>query len=158
MVAEVIPERDLGARKGSRRAPCGCSASTRCAYDQRHQPLVLRMRRGWRLRQRLNPTAPRYESAILISFEVGSLVDEKTKFTVNGTGKFLIAGPQADTGMTGRKIIVDTYGGWVPHGGGAFSGKDPTKVDRSAAYTTDVGLASSRTRAAGRVSRIRPCE
>ena len=65
---------------------------------------------------------------------LGSLVDEKTKFTVNGTGKFLIAGPQADTGMTGRKIIVDTYGGWVPHGGGAFSGKDPTKVDRSAAY------------------------
>ena len=65
---------------------------------------------------------------------LGSLVDEKTKFTVNGTGKFLVAGPQADTGMTGRKIIVDTYGGWVPHGGGAFSGKDPTKVDRSAAY------------------------
>jgi S-adenosylmethionine synthetase len=65
---------------------------------------------------------------------LGDLVDEKTKFSVNGTGKFLIGGPQADTGMTGRKLIVDTYGGWAPHGGGAFSGKDPTKVDRSAGY------------------------
>jgi len=65
---------------------------------------------------------------------LGDLVDKETKFTVNGTGKFLIGGPQADTGMTGRKIIVDTYGGWAVHGGGAFSGKDPTKVDRSAGY------------------------
>ncbi len=65
---------------------------------------------------------------------LGNLIDEETKFTVNGTGKFLLAGPQADTGLTGRKIMVDTYGGWVPHGGGAFSGKDATKVDRSAAY------------------------
>ena len=65
---------------------------------------------------------------------LGDLVDKKTKFTVNGTGKFLVGGPQADTGMTGRKIIVDIYGGWAMHGGGAFSGKDPTKVDRSAGY------------------------
>ncbi|MDD5109431.1 MAG: methionine adenosyltransferase [Candidatus Omnitrophica bacterium] len=62
------------------------------------------------------------------------LVDKNTKYYVNQTGKFLIGGPQSDTGMTGRKIIVDTYGGTVAHGGGAFSGKDPTKVDRSAAY------------------------
>lgn len=62
------------------------------------------------------------------------LVDRKTKYYVNQTGKFIIGGPQSDTGMTGRKIIVDTYGGTVAHGGGAFSGKDPTKVDRSAAY------------------------
>jgi S-adenosylmethionine synthetase len=62
------------------------------------------------------------------------LVDRKTKFLVNPTGKFVVGGPQSDTGMTGRKIIVDTYGGWAPHGGGAFSGKDPTKVDRSATY------------------------
>ncbi|MFA5356469.1 MAG: methionine adenosyltransferase [Candidatus Omnitrophota bacterium] len=62
------------------------------------------------------------------------LIDKDTKFYVNQTGKFIIGGPQSDTGMTGRKIIVDTYGGSVPHGGGAFSGKDPTKVDRSAAY------------------------
>jgi S-adenosylmethionine synthetase len=62
------------------------------------------------------------------------LLDEKTKYFVNATGKFVVGGPQSDTGMTGRKIIVDTYGGRIPHGGGAFSGKDPTKVDRSASY------------------------
>ena len=62
------------------------------------------------------------------------LVDDKTKYYVNETGKFVVGGPQSDTGMTGRKIIVDTYGGLVSHGGGAFSGKDPTKVDRSATY------------------------
>ncbi len=62
------------------------------------------------------------------------LMDRRTKFLVNPTGKFVVGGPQSDTGMTGRKIIVDTYGGMAPHGGGAFSGKDPTKVDRSATY------------------------
>ena len=62
------------------------------------------------------------------------LIDKKTKFLINPTGKFVVGGPQSDTGMTGRKIIVDTYGGVAPHGGGAFSGKDSTKVDRSAAY------------------------
>ncbi|MDP2912708.1 MAG: methionine adenosyltransferase [Candidatus Omnitrophota bacterium] len=61
-------------------------------------------------------------------------IDRETKYYINQTGKFVIGGPQSDTGMTGRKIIVDTYGGTVSHGGGAFSGKDPTKVDRSAAY------------------------
>jgi S-adenosylmethionine synthetase len=65
---------------------------------------------------------------------IGDFLDEKTKVTVNGTGKFLVSGPQADTGLTGRKLVVDTYGGWAVHGGGAFSGKDPTKVDRSAGY------------------------
>ena len=65
---------------------------------------------------------------------VDDMIDSQTKFFVNETGKFVVGGPQSDTGMTGRKIIVDTYGGIVPHGGGAFSGKDPTKVDRSAAY------------------------
>ncbi len=62
------------------------------------------------------------------------LLDEKTKYYVNPTGRFVRGGPAADTGLTGRKIIVDTYGGSAPHGGGCFSGKDPTKVDRSAAY------------------------
>ena len=62
------------------------------------------------------------------------LLSESTKFLINPTGRFVIGGPQGDSGLTGRKIIVDTYGGWSRHGGGAFSGKDPSKVDRSAAY------------------------
>jgi S-adenosylmethionine synthetase len=57
-----------------------------------------------------------------------------TDIVINPSGSFIIGGPKADSGLTGRKIIVDTYGGWAPHGGGAFSGKDPTKVDRSATY------------------------
>ncbi len=62
------------------------------------------------------------------------MVDEHTKFFINPTGRFVIGGPHGDSGLTGRKIIVDTYGGYARHGGGAFSGKDCTKVDRSAAY------------------------
>ena len=62
------------------------------------------------------------------------LMDEETKYFINPTGRFVVGGPQGDSGLTGRKIIVDTYGGYARHGGGAFSGKDPTKVDRSAAY------------------------
>jgi S-adenosylmethionine synthetase len=65
---------------------------------------------------------------------LGDLVDEDTTWHLNPTGNFVIGGPDGDSGVTGRKIIVDTYGGFAPHGGGAFSGKDPTKVDRSAAY------------------------
>ncbi len=65
---------------------------------------------------------------------IGTLVSEDTKIHINPTGNFVIGGPMGDTGLTGRKIIVDTYGGWSRHGGGAFSGKDPSKVDRSAAY------------------------
>lgn len=72
----------------------------------------------------INPVLKEYENYI----------DGEIKYHINPTGKFEIGGPQADTGVTGRKIIVDTYGGMCPHGGGAFSGKDPTKVDRSAAY------------------------
>ena len=68
------------------------------------------------------------------SQEIRDMVDDKTRYKVNPTGKFVIGGPHGDTGLTGRKIIVDTYGGRGAHGGGAFSGKDPSKVDRSAAY------------------------
>ena len=63
-----------------------------------------------------------------------ALLDDETRYLINPTGRFVVGGPCADSGLTGRKIIVDTYGGSAPHGGGAFSGKDPTKVDRSAAY------------------------
>ena len=62
------------------------------------------------------------------------LLDENTRYYITPTGRFVVGGPQGDTGLTGRKIIVDTYGGYARHGGGAFSGKDPSKVDRSAAY------------------------
>jgi S-adenosylmethionine synthetase len=64
----------------------------------------------------------------------GEFLDDETVYHINPTGSFVVGGPHGDTGLTGRKIIVDTYGGWGRHGGGAFSGKDPTKVDRSAAY------------------------
>ena len=63
-----------------------------------------------------------------------ALLDDETRYLINPTGRFVVGGPCADSGLTGRKIIVDTYGGSAPHGGGAFSGKDPTKVDRSATY------------------------
>ena len=75
-------------------------------------------------------------SAVIKEVLPGELVDTDTEFYINPTGRFVVGGPDGDTGLTGRKIIVDTYGGYSPHGGGAFSGKDPTKVDRSAAYLT----------------------
>ena len=78
--------------------------------------------REWIIPNTINPCIP------------AELLDENTKYYVNPTGKFVVGGPHGDCGLTGRKIIVDTYGGWARHGGGAFSGKDPTKVDRSAAY------------------------
>jgi S-adenosylmethionine synthetase len=74
------------------------------------------------------------EEAVIRQTVSAELLDDNTKFHINPTGRFVTGGPQGDCGLTGRKIIVDTYGGYAPHGGGAFSGKDPTKVDRSAAY------------------------
>jgi S-adenosylmethionine synthetase len=73
---------------------------------------------------------------VIIDILPKQYIDNDTEFFINPTGRFVIGGPDGDTGLTGRKIIVDTYGGYSPHGGGAFSGKDPTKVDRSAAYLT----------------------
>ena len=72
--------------------------------------------------------------AVIRSVLPEQYVDDRTEFYINPTGRFVVGGPDGDCGVTGRKIIVDTYGGYAPHGGGAFSGKDPTKVDRSAAY------------------------
>lgn len=77
-------------------------------------------------------------------------MDENTKIYINPTGRFVIGGPHGDTGLTGRKIIVDTYGGFARHGGGAFSGKDPTKVDRSASYAASIPAHLKRW--------IQPCE
>lgn len=74
------------------------------------------------------------EQKVIFPVIPGALMDENTKIYVNPTGQFIVGGPQGDSGLTGRKIIVDTYGGYARHGGGAFSGKDPTKVDRSASY------------------------
>jgi len=82
----------------------------------------------------INIVIPKVKSGL--SSEIQSLFGDDIKYHINPTGKFVIGGPHGDTGLTGRKIIVDTYGGKGAHGGGAFSGKDPSKVDRSAAYAT----------------------
>lgn len=84
--------------------------------------------------QRITKKARRQIIQKVIQPVLGKWIDKHTEFYVNETGKFIVGGPQSDTGMTGRKLIVDTYGGVVSHGGGAYSGKDPTKVDRSASY------------------------
>lgn len=73
---------------------------------------------------------------VILTTVSAELIDENTKFYINPTGRFVVGGPNGDSGLTGRKLIVDTYGGYARHGGGAFSGKDPTKVDRSAAYAS----------------------
>ena len=90
--------------------------------SQHSENVTLEQLRSDIIREVIMPTIP------------AELLDEETVFYVNPTGRFVIGGPQGDSGLTGRKIIVDTYGGYASHGGGAFSGKDPTKVDRSAAY------------------------
>ena len=89
-----------------------------------HSPLVTQ-------RDDARPTSPRRSSTGSCPT---SMIDKNTKIFINPTGRFVVGGPHGDAGVTGRKIIVDTYGGAAPHGGGAFSGKDPTKVDRSACY------------------------
>jgi len=83
----------------------------------------------------LDLTRDKIKQLVIFALEESNApIDNETEYLINPTGKFVIGGPDGDTGLTGRKIIVDTYGGYAPHGGGAFSGKDPTKVDRSAAY------------------------
>ena len=76
------------------------------------------------------------KTEVILTTVPAELIDENTKFYINPTGRFVVGGPNGDSGLTGRKLIVDTYGGYARHGGGAFSGKDPTKVDRSAAYAS----------------------
>ena len=99
-------------------------ADTIVVSAQHHPEATLKEIRADIIENVINPIVP------------GHLIDSETRIFVNPTGRFVKGGPMADTGLTGRKIIVDTYGGWVPHGGGSFSGKDPTKVDRSGAYMT----------------------
>ena len=82
----------------------------------------------------LEQIAKDLKELVILPVVDANLLDENTKYYINPTGRFVVGGPQGDSGLTGRKIIVDTYGGMARHGGGAFSGKDPTKVDRSAAY------------------------
>jgi S-adenosylmethionine synthetase len=91
--------------------------STQHTADISHEPLTESV-----IEQIVKPVLPK------------NMISRETKYLINPTGRFVIGGPQGDCGLTGRKIIVDTYGGACPHGGGAFSGKDPSKVDRSAAY------------------------
>ncbi len=105
-------------------------------YDENHQParldtIVLSSQHDDKV------TIETLRSDIQSFLKKGCLapyLDDQTRFLINPTGRFVSGGPQADVGLTGRKVIVDTYGGWSRHGGGAFSGKDPTKIDRSAAY------------------------
>ena len=97
-------------------------ADTIVVSTQHHPETTLEEIRACIIESVVMPTIPQH------------LIDSKTRILVNPTGRFVRGGPMADSGLTGRKIIVDTYGGWVPHGGGCFSGKDPTKVDRSATY------------------------
>ena len=93
-------------------------------------------RQGLRRRRQGSRAARLREEASIADVLPGELLTDETEYHINPTGSFEIGGPDGDAGLTGRKIIVDTYGGAAPHGGGAFSGKDPTKVDRSAAYIT----------------------
>lgn len=106
-------------------------------YDEEHRPVrvdtvVLSTQHA----PDAEPETIREDMTRLVIKEIipSDLMDDRTRIFINPTGRFVIGGPQGDSGLTGRKIIVDTYGGSAPHGGGAFSGKDPTKVDRSAAY------------------------
>ncbi len=111
-------------------------AQVTVAYDEAHRPVrvdtvVLSTQHDESVtRERLEADVRRY----VIDEVLGSRADGDTKYLINPSGRFVIGGPAGDSGVTGRKIVVDTYGGVVPHGGGAFSGKDPTKVDRSASY------------------------
>jgi len=97
-------------------------ADTIVVSTQHHSEATLEEIRDGIIENVITPSIPQH------------LIDSKTRIFVNPTGRFVKGGPMADSGLTGRKIIVDTYGGWIPHGGGSFSGKDPTKVDRSATY------------------------
>jgi S-adenosylmethionine synthetase len=98
-----------------------------------HDPVIDGMEDNKQLQQRIEADLKVYVIMPVLK-ELGIEADDKTRYLINPSGRFVIGGPHGDAGLTGRKIIVDTYGGYSRHGGGAFSGKDPTKVDRSAAY------------------------
>ena len=98
-----------------------------------HDPVIDGMEDNKEVQQRIEADVKAYVIMPVLK-ELGIIADEKTRYLINPSGRFVVGGPHGDAGLTGRKIIVDTYGGYSRHGGGAFSGKDPTKVDRSAAY------------------------
>ena len=125
--AATAPSTTCG-RTASRRSPSNTTATSRFASTPSSSPAST---------ARSSPTTTMQEDIIekIINRVIpAELMDKNTKIYVNPTGRFVVGGPHGDAGVTGRKIIVDTYGGAAPHGGGAFSGKDPTKVDRSACY------------------------
>ena len=99
-----------------------------------HSPDVRLSYNSERAGEVMSDVVRNFVATIVAPVVPAELLDEKTRYFVNPTGSFVVGGPQGDAGLTGRKIIVDTYGGMARHGGGCFSGKDPTKVDRSAAY------------------------
>jgi S-adenosylmethionine synthetase len=133
-LAECVTRASVLNLSRTQRAKSRCATKTASRLKSSPSSSATSTRRSWATRATAKRASPRLVKPIAASVFPEGLITKKTKWHINPTGKFEIGGPDGDSGLTGRKIIVDTYGGAAPHGGGAFSGKDPTKVDRSAAY------------------------